>query len=119
MTETIFDHDRLDVYRLAVEYTAESKRTLQRIVSMLTRMAMKSGGVAETSRGIASRAITSTSTAALSTSTRRQGSQNKRSTTGAGVVQKHGERMTAPWSSLSFYDKAACGRSTSPDAKGL
>ena len=24
MTETIFDHDRLDVYRLAVEYTAES-----------------------------------------------------------------------------------------------
>jgi len=26
MTEPIFDHDRLDVYRLAVEYTAESFR---------------------------------------------------------------------------------------------
>ena len=127
MTETIFDHDRLDVYRLAVEYTAESfrvaqglaglhrhardqwlraaqsiplniaegngkrslndrarfldiargsalecaaiqdvlaatggldaessrgmKRTLHRIVSMLTRMAMKFGGVAETLAG--------------------------------------------------------------------
>ena len=24
MTDTIFDHDRLDVYRLAIEYTAES-----------------------------------------------------------------------------------------------
>jgi len=24
MTETIFDHDRLDVYRLAIQYTAES-----------------------------------------------------------------------------------------------
>jgi four helix bundle protein len=29
MTETIFDHDRLDVYRLAVEYTAESFRVAQ------------------------------------------------------------------------------------------
>jgi four helix bundle protein len=29
MTETIFDHDRLDVYRLAVEYTAESFRIAQ------------------------------------------------------------------------------------------
>jgi four helix bundle protein len=29
MTETIFDHDRLDVYRLAVEYTAESFREAQ------------------------------------------------------------------------------------------
>ena len=24
MTDTIFDHDRLDVYRLAIEYTAET-----------------------------------------------------------------------------------------------
>ena len=24
MTDTIFDHERLDVYRLAIEYTAES-----------------------------------------------------------------------------------------------
>jgi len=24
MTNTIFDHDRLDVYRLAIEYSAES-----------------------------------------------------------------------------------------------
>ena len=24
MTDAIFDHDRLDVYRLAIEYTAES-----------------------------------------------------------------------------------------------
>ena len=24
MTDTIFDHDRLDVYRLAIEYTAQS-----------------------------------------------------------------------------------------------
>ena len=29
MSETIFDHDRLDVYRLAVEYTAESFRVAQ------------------------------------------------------------------------------------------
>jgi four helix bundle protein len=29
MTETIFDHDRLDVYRLAVEYTAESFRVAE------------------------------------------------------------------------------------------
>jgi four helix bundle protein len=29
MSETIFDHDRLDVYRLAVDYTAESFRVAQ------------------------------------------------------------------------------------------
>jgi four helix bundle protein len=29
MSETIFDHDRLDVYRLAVEYTAESFRVAE------------------------------------------------------------------------------------------
>ncbi len=41
MTDTIFDHDRLDVYR------CELKLKLKRIVSMLTRMAMNFDGVAE------------------------------------------------------------------------
>ena len=42
MTETIFDHDRLDVYGRAVEYTVEAFP-----VSVLTRMAIKRDGVAE------------------------------------------------------------------------
>ncbi len=59
MTEPIFDHDRLDVYRLSIEYVAsggleveasrELKRKIRRIVSMLTRMAMKFDGVNESS----------------------------------------------------------------------
>ncbi len=48
MAEIAFDHDRLDVYRLAIQYTAESflilKGKPQRIVSMLTRMTMKFRG---------------------------------------------------------------------------
>ena len=59
MTENFFDHDRLDVYRLSIEYVADAfdiSRSLeglhrhardQWIVAMLTRMAMKFDGVSE------------------------------------------------------------------------
>ncbi|RLS71230.1 MAG: hypothetical protein DWH99_08830 [Planctomycetota bacterium] len=61
MTENFFDHDRLDVYRLSIEYVADAfdiSRSLeglhrhardQWIVAMLTRMAMKFDGVSESS----------------------------------------------------------------------
>ena len=69
MTDSIFDHDRLDVYRLTIEYAAESfalakdvltatsrldtdssrepKLKIKRIVAMLTRMVMKADAVSE------------------------------------------------------------------------
>jgi four helix bundle protein len=34
MTETMFDHDRLDVYRLAVEYTADSFSVAKTLVGL-------------------------------------------------------------------------------------
>ena len=61
MTENFFDHNRLDVYRLSIEYVADAfdiSRSLeglhrhardQWIVAMLTRMAMKFDGVSESS----------------------------------------------------------------------
>lgn len=49
MTEPIFDHERLDVYRLAID--AESnlvgKTKLKRIVSMLTRLIQRNQTVSE------------------------------------------------------------------------
>ena len=49
MTEPIFDHERLDVYRLAIEYELNrvGKTNLKRIVSMLTRLIQRTDSVSE------------------------------------------------------------------------
>ena len=51
MTEPIFDHERLDVYCLAIAYVSSSyrigKTNLKRIVSMLTRLIQRTEKVSE------------------------------------------------------------------------
>jgi hypothetical protein len=68
MTEHFFDHDRLDVYRLSIEYVANAFDT-SRSLEGLHRHAR------DHRASTIIQSITSTSTAMLSTSTTR--SQNK------------------------------------------
>jgi len=72
MTEPIFDHDRLDVYRLAVQYPAESFRVAKGL-SGLHRHArdqwLRATAWANRKPSTVSWSMTSTSTASLSTST--------------------------------------------------
>jgi len=69
MSETIFDHDRLDDCRLAIEYNAESFAVAKTLSGL-----QRDGGEQWLRAG---QPITSTSTASLSTSTKPERSQNQ------------------------------------------